>query len=426
MPNKLNTSVLIVCFFAALPLCNAQADGREYQHGIDFVPLGDGTYWLFWSSSKGNPPKGEQTLLLPNGTKCFYFNHDVYYSYLDVRNVAVEQNRLVALPEAQEPVSAAISDEGNILITMEDGSDSSLAKNCEGRIQQRYQIFTSSLQSLTDTKTVNTNGAHSGHVTAAGDRFVIVYSQDWIAGGGVDNRRTGSNIELDVVDGRGARLHHKKITNEGDSFSDWWPLVAASEKYAMLVWQQYVESSRYAKLMMAVYDPLSDKLVKKATVLQSDVYYYHYDVQYLPGVNRFIVAGNHLGEVQEPAGERRIPAKTQKGFLFLLDEMGTIIHRWQAGHKCEICNSYHTHPFVREAQAAIYSEDSHAKLLYPVKPKGALLFSVSVSEVSLQKYIDDDYYWQSLGTDGIFMDARKVLFATLSRQGLRMRTLILE
>lgn len=399
----------------------ANADRRKYQHGIDFIPRDDGAYWLLWSSSPGNPPRGEVKKTLANGQPCKHYTHDVYYSHIDPGDPKIEPQTLIALPEAQEPVSAAISKRQHILITMEDGSDSDITNECNGIIQQRYQVFNQALQPLSSINRVAWRGGHSGHATAVGDHYVIAYSEGWISGGGVDNQGTGNDIVLDVIDEHGNLLQHRNIAVDNGDPRDWWPLIAGSKHHAMLTWQRYVENSQRAQLMYSVYNPTTNELIKNTTVLQTDVYYYHYDVQYLPGINRFIVAGNHLGNMLIRPGESPVSVKTQKAFIFLLDDQGNIINRWSESHKCEPCNSYHTHPFVREAQPAIRAKENRVSVLYPTKPKGALLFSISSSTISLSKYVDDNYYWHSLGTDGIFLDDNTAYFATLSPQGIKTR-----
>ena len=156
------------------------------------------------------------------------------------------------------------------------------------------------------------------------------------------------------------------------------------------------------------------------------MYYYHYDVQYISGINRFLVAGNQLGDMVRKRARSNMPLKTQKGFIYLLDEQGEMVAHWSASQACEACGGYHTHPFVREAQPAIYDDAQQPKMLYPVKPRGALLFSVTADSIHLLNYVPDDYYWHALGTDGIFLDRNTAYFASLSPLGLQTRTINIE
>jgi hypothetical protein len=258
-----------------------------------------------------------------------------------------------------------------------------------------------------------------------GKQFVIVYSEGWVNSGGDSNFGTGKAIFLDVLNAQGKLLRHRAVGQDNRS-RHWWPLIAGSARHVLLLWQRYVENSHRAVLMYAMYDPAADRFLKPPTALQSEVYYYHYDVQYLSSINRFIVAGNHLGDMMRASDRGAMPLKTQKGFLYLLDEQGEIINHWSASHICESCSGMHTHPFVREAQPAVFTDTSNVQVLYPVKPKGAVLFSLTAHSISLQKYVPDDYYWHSLGTDGIFLDRHTAYFASLSPLGLQTRTITID
>jgi hypothetical protein len=426
LAEKLNHCCgVALMLYAAQTAASNTADRREYQHGIEFLPAAQGGYWLVWSSSKGDPPAGEQTRILADGTKCSYFTHDVYSAYIDTQQPEINPQRLVALPEAQEPVSGAVAANGAILLTFEDGSDSNITTDCWGRIQQRFTLYDHELTARTKLQTVSTSGAHSGHVAAVGDRFVIGYSEGWDNRGGDDNFGTGKRIFLDVINTQGGLQRSQAVVNGAHS-KDWWPLIAGSSHYALLVWQRYVKQSQRAILMTAIYDPQAGRLLKRPTPLQTEVYYYHYDVQYLSGINRFLVAGNQLGEMVRERTQGNMPLKTQKGFIYLLDEQGDIVARWSASHACEVCGGYHTHPFVREAQPAIYDDAHQVKVLYPVKPKGMLLFAITANSIRLLHYVSDDYYWHSLGTDGIFLNRNTAYFASLSPLGLQTRMVHVE
>lgn len=417
------------CVFVALLITYAgsgwaASDRREYQHGVQFLPAGGHEYWLLWSSSEGNPPQGKQSRLFADGSHCSYFTHDIYYARVDARQPKVDARLLISLPEAQEPVSAAVTTDGTTLVTFEDGSDSNITTDCWGIIQQRYALYAETLTAKAHLQTVAIRGAHSGHVAAVGNQFVIAYSEGWVDGGG-DDSDTGKKIFLDTVNTHGELLVHRAVVNDKHA-RDWWPLIAGSSRYALLVWQRFVANSRRAILMYAVYDPVAGRLLKPPTPLQTQVYYYHYDVQYLAGINRFLVVGNQLGKMVRKNGRSTMFLKTQKGFATLLDERGEVVAQWNASQVCEACGGYHTHPFVREAQPAVYDDGQQVNVLYPVKPKGALLFSITVNSILLRDYVPDDYYWHSLGTDGIFLERNKAYFASLSPLGLQTRIINIE
>jgi len=401
------------------------SDRREYQHGVEFISLPDGHYWLLWSSSPGEVPEGDKKVVMKDGGKCNYFTHDIYYTLIDPANPAIESKPLIVMPEAQEPVSAAISKNGSILVTFEDGSDSDIA-NCDGIIQQRYKIYDAALQSKSGLKKVALDGAHSGHAAAVGNQFVIVYSEGWVDGGGVDGAGSGNDIHLDVVGDQGQRIHHLGVAVDKGSPRDWWPLVAGSQHNALLVWQRFVEDSDYASLMFTVYDPRDNKLVKEISLLKANLLYYHYDVQYLPHINRFLIVGNYVGDSLLHKIGRVFSVVSPRTFAYLLDEQGVIIDQWDASLDCENCGAYFNHPIVRESQPAVLAltaaDHESVQVAYPTKPRGLVAFNITASKIELIDHYEIEHYWFPLGTDGIFLDEDTAYFANLTQQGLKTIT----
>ncbi|MCI0505176.1 MAG: hypothetical protein L0Z73_03610 [Gammaproteobacteria bacterium] len=417
--------LLLACiWFSTAPFAS---DRREYQHGVQFIPLPGGGYWLLWSSSPGDPPQGDQQAILKDGGKCEYFTHDIYFSRIDSVSPVINKNPLIVLPEAQEPVSAAISRDGVVAVTFEDGSENNIV-NCEGNIQQRYQLFDKSLRPISKMKKVAINGAHSGHIAAVNNHFVLAYAEGWIDGGGFEDSGSANDIYVDVIDAQGQRIHHRGIAVDKGSPRDWWPLVAGSDKHAMLVWQRFVNDSGYANLMFAVYAPYSNTLIKEITLLKANLVYYHYDVQYLPAINRFLIVGNYVGDSLLHRLNRAFSIVSPKMFAYLLDEQGNIVAQWDANPDCEGCRSYLNYLVVRESQPAVYEDQDNAvvKVLYPGKPKGVIALAVTESRIELQDRLDGDHYWFPLGADGIFLDENTAYFANLTQQGLKTFTLKLK
>lgn len=413
--------LLCGCFSTVL----IASDRREYQHGVEFVPLPDGRYWLLWSSSPGDIPEGDKKVVTKEGGKCHYFTHDIYYALIDPTNPDIERNPLIVMPEAQEPVSAAISRNGSILVTFEDGSDSDIA-NCDGIIQQRYKIYDAGLHSVSGLKKVSIDGAHSGHVAAVGNHFVIAYAEGWVDGGGVDDAGSANDIHVDVVDTQGQRIHHRGIAVDKGSPRDWWPLVAGSQQYALLVWQRYVEDSDYANLMFTVYDPQFNKLVKEISLLKANLVYYHYDVQYLPHINRFLIVGNYVGDSLLHKIGRVFSVVTPRTFVYLLDDQGRIVDQWDASLDCERCGSYFYQPIVRESQPAVFEDGGSVRVVYPTKPNGLMSWNITESKIDLLDHMEVQHYWFPLGTDGIFIDENTVYFANLTQEGLKTVTIKLH
>ncbi len=169
-----------VVFLCAFVLASyAREDLREYQHGIDFLPRRAGGYWLIWSSS-GIPPLGASN----DGS----WTHDIYYSIVNPQSPALSPVKIISNPEAQEPASSAMADDGHIMITMEDGW------NADNVVAQRYGVYDQNMNPVNPYPNMVLDGGHSGHVAAVGNRFVVFYSEGWVEGGGVDNLGSGDDV----------------------------------------------------------------------------------------------------------------------------------------------------------------------------------------------------------------------------------------
>jgi hypothetical protein len=366
---------LIVSVAVLLLGIRAQAadDLRRYQHGIDFVPRGDAKYWLIWSSS-GNPPSGKWT-------------HNVYYSLIDPTGPQITPQTIISNPEAQEPPSSDISDDGHIMITLEDGY---------GGIRQHCGVYDEDLKGVNAYPQMVHKGGHSGHVAAVGNRFVVFYSDEWCRRGGVDNLGSGRDVRLKVYSSTGDYQRAEAVAANGDCANpddrNWWPLVAGSSNHAFLLWQRFVGGQIYARLMCAVYHPETGDYVKGITQLESNVKYYTYDVQYYPSIDRFLVVGAY-----HDGG----------GFAYLFDNDGNIK-----------AQNHSLPPIIRETQPAADALANGVRIVYPTFPNGAIVLWVTSSGVSLSETIPDSYDWYYMGTDGIFLDSDTVYIVSTSPTGL--------
>jgi hypothetical protein len=370
--------VVLVIGLTAAAGAYAQVDPRSYQHGINFVELTSGDYWLIWSSS-GNPPTGAAA----SGN----WTHDVYYSRIDPLNPSISPQVIISKPEAQEPASSAISDDGQIMITIEDG--------WTGCCSQRYGVYDTDLSPVNPYPNLVDGGGHSGHVAAVGNRFVVFYSEGWVDRDGVDNLGSGDDVLVKVY---GTTGDYEKSVDVavGRATRDWWPVVAGSNSRASLVWQRFVDGETHAQMMLAILDPAKGVLVKDPVVLDDHITYYTYDVQYISAVDCFLVVG-----VRD----------TGNGFAYLLDNDGNVLAEKKA-----------LPVLVRESQPAIRAFDGGATVVYPTAPTGAMVLSVTPSRVTLDQTIADDYEWEYGGTDGIFTDRDSVYFVSLSPGGIAEKT----
>ena len=77
----------------------------------------------------------------------------------------------------------------------------------------------------------------------------------------------------------------------GGKTRDWWPVTASSVKQdkSIIVWQRYVKKHTYSKLMYALYDPVTNKVLSRARVGDYKVKYYNYSVTYLESIDRYVL-----------------------------------------------------------------------------------------------------------------------------------------
>lgn len=355
-------------------------DTRAYQHGIDFVPLPDGNHYLVWASS-GNPPTGAK----PDGS----WPHDIYYSKINPVSPKITPRILIANPEAQEPVSTAVSSDGHIMATLEDGW------NTPNEVAQRYGIYDLNFNPVLPYPRMAYDGGHSGHVAAVDNSFVIFYSDDWVDSGGVDNLGTGNDVNALIYSSEG-KLEGKIDIAAGDATRDWWPLVAGSETRAALVWQRYAESQTYSNLMVSILDVKRKTLVLKAFPIEASVKYYTYSVAYLPSIERFLILGAY---------------QNGGGFAYLLDQDGKIMATNKA-----------LPAIVRESQSIVLEQSGRVKVVQPVAPKGLMMLVVTPFSINLKSTIANDYQWGHSGTDGIFLNPHTVYIVSTAPSGLVEKT----
>ncbi|WP_415877313.1 hypothetical protein [Burkholderia ubonensis] len=259
----------------AVPHPSAQrkdtGDPRRFMHGIGVADASNGKRWIFFSSS-GIPPRGA----LANGN----WPHDVYVGEWSPGSAHITHVRtFLSRPEAQEPVSVAQNDRGDLFVTFEDGW------NAPQEVSQRYGVYRRDLKPVKPYPNDVESGGHSGHVAAVGERFVVFYSADWVDGGGVDNLGTGGGVYLKTYDAAGRLLNHVPVAPHS---REWWPVIAGSPRNALLVWQKFIEGSTDATLEYAMFDPVTAKLDKLGR-LNDAIRYYVYSSAYVPAIDRFIV-----------------------------------------------------------------------------------------------------------------------------------------
>jgi hypothetical protein len=358
---------ILFCLTSAFAHAAPDEDHRAWQHGVNLLRVGE-RLLVIWGSA-GNPPRPNLGGAWP---------HDVYYAWLENPAARIPElpspRLLVSRPEAQEPPSAAISERGVILMTTEDG---------DGGINQNAGLWDKNLNVIRKYPFRIRRGGHSGHVTAMAARFLVVYGEGWVEGGGFLDRGTGKDIHTRVVRPDGGILAEATLaTGHRDS----WPLVASSGRNALAVWQRFPGRTLQAALLNR-----SGKPLKRMQIIDGLPLRYAYDVSYAPRLHAYVVAGSSGDE----------------GFMSLVATDGRVI-RTQRGLP----------PMVSESRIVL--SDDGAAAAYPVRPRGVAVVRLAKHSIELTRTIDHPYEWDYCGTAGAFVTPQRLLFATLSTSGLQL------
>lgn len=375
---------------------NSEEDLRAYMHGIDLIKISADKYALVYSSS-GLPPKGANN----DGS----WPHDVYYAIVNPSNIQQDYMQssklLISTHEAQEPASTAINDSGKILITMEDASRQASG----GYLSQSYGLYSVNNNELLDAsensypqwilKSSGDTMGHSGHVAAAGDNFVIFYSEEWVYGGGVDNLGSGDDVYVDILAGNGDTIFPRIEIAVGVMTRDWWPMLASSSNSSCLLWQRFVPDESYADLYCTLINPQTGAFIKKDVYLGSNIKYYTYNVSYLESNKMYLISGTKIDN---------------SGFAILVNEAGEIINR-----------NNNVPPIVREGQIVVNQFNSNI-IAYPSIPKGLAVLEMSNNDISDFQLISGNNSWEYMGITGMFTAEKDVTLFALSKNGLIQET----
>ncbi len=356
---------------------NAQ-DSRQYQYGINFLNKSNRDYMLIWSSS-GNAiyPKVIDD----------EWNHNTYYSLIDSSNPEIISRKLIGTPSTQGFVSSAVNNDGNIFVTVED------VHKTYNEVSQSYVVFDKKMRKIKPYYKTVFDGGHSGHVSAAEDKFSVFYSDGWVEGGGINQLGTGDDVRMSIYDSSGELLDEISVV-AGNETRDWWPLIASSKNKNFLLWQRFIDGEHFAMLMFAIYNLDTNSFDKKVSILKDNVKFYTYNVEYLESIDRFLVLGK---------------SSDNKGFGILLSSDGNIV-----------AESYNLTPIIRGAKPAIKSlNKNEVKVAYPAFSNDVAMLSVVSNNITAEGVVSVGYDWDISGTDGIFLDNNDLYFASLSAEGLK-------
>lgn len=120
---------------------------------------------------------------------------------------------------------------------------------------------------------------------------------------------------------------------------------------------------------------------------------HEYDVQYAPGLDRFVVLGS----------------TDRHGFVTLLDTAGNSVASIDRLPRA-----------VGESQIVLSPSAGEVTAVYPTVPSGVAVLRITRGGVRLIKRIAHPHTWDYTGTAGTFTASDRVLFATLSRAGVQL------
>lgn len=365
----LMTSAVLACSFDT-PALAETVDLRQYAHGISYVenPVSHKSC-LIWSDAykKGVDRDGSWT-------------HDVYRMTLNPNKPKLHSaKRIIKADEAQEPASASCTDDGMMIVTFEDGNDAG-----DYELAQRYAIYDKRMKAVKKYPATIAMGGHSGHAASTAKNHLVFWSEGWIDGGGVDDLGSGDDLYLTAMDSKGDNAKTIDVA-VSDKTRDWWPMIAASESRALLVWQRYLDDKDYAQLCTAMYDPASGDL--KTMSVNEKAHYYNYNAVYLKNLHLFAV---------------NVTTVDKDGVLLLINENGQTVRRID---KCKA--------FVREASPAIKYTDDGVKLYYPVCNSDVECISIKNNLTAKSRILSGNYDWPECGVAGFTDNKGNPWFAAL-------------
>lgn len=343
-------------------------DDRRFMHGVSLLKVG--SQFLVMFSSHYYPPidpdLGEEPWM-----------HNVFYSWLNPASPQLNVQQLFDRYEAQEPTSAAINSNSNIFVTTEDGFDG---------IHQYAGIWSSGLVNIIPfTNIFVREGGHSGHVAAASQRYAVAYSEGWVDGGGYENLGTGADVWVRFIEENG-NMGPELAIAQG---RNWWPVIDAWWDIAQVAWMEYTGATTFPKLKTARVTAAGTVSNVQDVVQLTE--YYNYDIRWMPLIAKFLILGSN----------------TTNAYAVLVNENGSIAYQ----------NLTLPNKTIREARFAV----NENTVVYPIAPTGLCVLDVTANSVSVRKTIPGGVTWSYIGTDGIFLDEDRVLFAGATPTGLKLQ-----
>lgn len=386
----LKKSIIVYLMMSILLVCqvydvHASEDPRIYAHGINYL-YNEKTHqaYLIWSESYDHPSTDEK------------WNHDVYYQKLDIANPQVTtKTLLIHANEAQEPASASMTKDGQIIVSFEDGND-----NGDYVLSQRYALYDANMNVIKAYPQTIALGGHSGHSASSATKHIVFYNNEWVDGGAYENNGTGRDVLVRTVDEQGHMS--KKLSVSADGTRNGWPQVASSAHRSLLVWQRYKTGTSYVSLYYALYNPDTNKLIsihhQKIHKMNSlSMKFYHFNVTYLSHIDCYLINATRTNG---------------QSVLYLMNNQGKIIVK-----KTGLPG------IVRESSPAIKQSAHSATLGFAKESTGAFVVHVTKSSITYKQSLKGSYHWTYQGTSGFFnKSGTQLCFATLGHKKMSIQT----
>jgi hypothetical protein len=335
----------------------SQSDPREHHHGATanaFIEGGEVHYLAAWSSSFAA-----------------LWEHDIYAQRLHFEDGEVQPEiaprRVIGSGDdgAQEPVNAA-QVEGLFLTAWEDGTGPTVDVHAvlhDGRGRR-----------LRDEWIVagGPDSQHSAAVAGLASGFLVAYADE-------APPAEGAMVEAKLFDRSGAERGHLELSPAtGDN---WWPVaIGDGEETALVIWG---DGERLWGSTIAFHG--GGLQVQPAQLLLSGIEQYHYQLLWLPEIERFcVVSKRWLGSA-----------------ALLLDRQGVV----RARHELL------PHPLTREARpAAVWVPEAQAyKILYPTLVHDLAVLRARAGSIGYAGEINGDIHpdlapirWPHTGLSGLF------------------------
>lgn len=302
-------------------------DPREYNHGTVMIPYESGDsvkYYLSWSSSARSG-----------------WEHDIYRSIVffdkDGQMVTeVENQKLIATTEAQEPIHAAINPRNNYILSAWEDGDDAYPTNVRAQLHTPYDEVIKPSWIIAGGK----GSQHSAKVAHLGNKFLVFYADE------APPATKGAVVKSKVINDRtGKETQSIRFTPNNEDH--WWPATISnkSNTRTLIVWG----NDGYAAMGTVLYEEDGEiKQVKSPQNYLTNIQQYYYEVDWLEEISQFILIARH-GSYENSTDSSRICLIDTIGNISTSVKVnGGIIREAQMISKWNDCNQSYSVLFPTE------------------------------------------------------------------------------